>query len=101
MLNEPTQPVEAAVAPTVEATIEKGSTEGNVRLDFLQKLMYALVVVLFIGFAGMFVATAAMLLDAWNNKTANYVELRGEIKEQNYKIDNLADEIFRTKKNYK
>ena len=60
MLNEPTQPVEAAVAPTVEATIEKGSTEGNVRLDFLQKLMYALVVVLFIGFAGMFVATAGL-----------------------------------------
>ncbi len=44
-------------------------------LKYLQWLMTAIIIVLFIGFAGMFIATAGILIGALNDKTATYSDL--------------------------
>lgn len=58
-------------------------------VKFTHEIVVGLVVVLFIGFAGMFVAVSTMLWDSWNNKSSNYEILKNKVEEQNYKIDLL------------
>jgi len=62
------------------------------RLNLLTSITYGILIVLFIGFAGMFVATVAMLVDSFNNKTATYKILIDEVSKQNIKIDSLLNQ---------
>lgn len=59
-------------------------------VDRLYFVMYGLVIVLFIGFAAMFVAVGQMLYASWTEKQATYQSLRDEVKSQNAKIDTLT-----------
>jgi phosphate starvation-inducible membrane PsiE len=59
------------------------------RVDDLNLLMVAVVIVLFIGFATMFVAATAMLLDGFRSKQASYEQLQSQVQSQNDKIDQL------------
>ncbi len=63
------------------------------QVKFLSNLMYALVFVLFIGFATMFVTVGQIVVDSWDNKASTYLELRDTVKDQNIKIDALTKEI--------
>ena len=63
------------------------------QIGVMNWIVVALVLVLFIGFAGMFSATGAVLWDAWHSKAASYESLRDEVQAQNAKIDTLSKEI--------
>lgn len=52
------------------------------QLNEIKYLFYALILILFIGFAQMFVAVGTMLQESWNNKAATYQELRDKIFER-------------------
>ncbi len=69
--------------------------EGGVgsRLDFLSSITYAVIVVLFVGFAEMFVVVAGMLINDWNNKAQTYQQLTEQVKNQSLKIDSLINEL--------
>lgn len=63
-------------------------TSGDVfTAKFVRDIVIGLVIVLFIGFAGMFVATGSMMVDALNNKSATYLQLRDEVMKQNALIE--------------
>ncbi len=69
---------------------EKQPTGGQTfEIKLLKDVVYVLLLVMFIGFAGMFVATSAMLWSAWKDKQGSYESLKDKILEQNYKIDEL------------
>ena len=56
-------------------------------------LLIALIVVLFVGFAGCFIAATAMLVDSFNSKAASYQELEKQVQNQNVKIDTLNQQL--------
>lgn len=62
-------------------------------IKFIQDITIGIVFVLFIGFAGMFVATAVMFIDAYNAKAASYENLQDEVQSQNAKIDQLTKAV--------
>ncbi len=70
------------------------------KLDPLKKdvervhfLMVGIVVVLFLGFIGVFIAATAMLIDSFRGKQASYQSLVDKVIGQNAKYDQLLDEI--------
>jgi hypothetical protein len=65
---------------------------GN-EIGYMKGLLIAMVVVLFVGFAGLFVATGAMMVDALNNKSTSYSELRDAIFDQKLDIELLKQEL--------
>lgn len=71
------------------------ATKGEVK--YLNNLMTLMVIVLFIGFGGMFVATGAMMIEALQNKSASYNEMTVKILEQNNKIDQLSSDLKESK----
>src|SRR5262245_42836527 len=54
--------------------------ELSEKLANINWVLTVLVIALFIGFAGTFVATAGILIDSWNNKASSYRELENEVK---------------------
>jgi cell division protein FtsL len=74
-----------------ESKADEPATKAEV--SQLNRLMYALVVVLFVGFAGMFVATGSMMLDSLTNDRQSMTDLRDTVRDQNDKIDALTSEI--------
>lgn len=66
-------------------------------IDFLKWLMIGLVVVLFIGFAGMFVATASMMVDALKDNRGSTNDLSDQLKLQDEKIDELTRTVKEVK----
>lgn len=79
-------------------TYEAKGVEGQVKglehkIDRHESLINVLVIVLFIGFAGVFVAATAMLVDAFNNKQTTYQNLVNKVNEQNTKNDYILQEI--------
>lgn len=76
--------------PEISNSQEKGNVKGlENRQTRLEQIMIAFIVVLFIGFAGMFVATATLLIDSYNNKSASYDNLQDTVQTQNTKVDQL------------
>jgi hypothetical protein len=72
---------------------DRGGVEGEpAKVKFIQDVVIGLVVVLFIGFTTMFVATATVLYESWTNKAATYEDLENKITEQNNKIDFLFNQ---------
>lgn len=65
-----------------------GQTSGS-DVDHIKWLMNAIVIVLFVGFAQMFVATANLLWQAWTEKATTYQNLIDKVNMQNEKIDQL------------
>jgi hypothetical protein len=65
----------------------------SLKMRMLYEIVVGIVVVLFLGFAGMFVATTAMLVDSWKSDKATQEDLRDKILEQNFKIDRLIKEM--------
>ena len=65
------------------------------RVTFLNNLVIAILVVLFIGFAGMFVAVGQMMVDSLLDKRDSTYDLQQKIDTQNSKIDFLTDELKR------
>ncbi len=63
------------------------------QVDWLRSITTAVVAVLFIGFAGVFVATGAFMIDAFKNKHDSYSDLENEIRVQNDKIEVLTQTI--------
>lgn len=76
-----------------------GKLQGDV--DNLKILFYGIIIVLFIGFAGVFIATASMLVDSFKNKQATYQDLANKVNEQNNKNDDILAEITSLKDEYK
>lgn len=64
----------------------KGLAERQTRLE---QVMAAIIVVLFIGFAAVFVAATSMLVDNWRSKQTSYQQLELLVQAQNDKIDQL------------
>lgn len=77
---------EAMKPPTSTGDVKKMQKH----LDFLTGITYAIMTVLFIGFAGVFVAAASMLVDSFKSKTTSYENLIN-------RIDNLSREIQKNK----
>ncbi len=80
------------------------STQGDFgglknQVDKHEWLIGILVVALFIGFAGVFVAATAMLVDAFRGKQATYQNLVDKISDQSYKNDALMKELEAIKAN--
>jgi peptidoglycan hydrolase CwlO-like protein len=69
----------------------RGSVEQQ--LDWLQKIMFALIVVLFLGFAAMFAAVGQMMYDSLKGKQASYTELQRTVEAQDDKIEVLTESI--------
>ena len=63
------------------------------KLDNLSNLMNAIVVVLLIGFAGMFVATIAIFVDAFRSKQTTYQSLVDKISAQQNTIDQMNQKM--------
>lgn len=66
-------------------------------INFLKTLTYGLLYILFIGFAGCFIAVTAMLVDSFNNKASTYQQLFNKVAEQNVKLDNLGENMTQLK----
>ena len=64
---------------------------------FLNNIVIALVFVLFIGFTATFVASTAILIDAWRSDKISQQELINKIIEQNTKIDLLYKQNMENK----
>jgi len=67
----------------------------SLKVEFLNNVVIALGVVLFLGFAGMFVATTTIMFESWQNRAESYSNLQDEVQTQNAKIDSLITEIKR------
>lgn len=63
------------------------------KIDRHESLINVLVIVLFVGFAGVFVAANAMLVDAFNSKQATCQDLVNKVSEQNIKNDLILKEL--------
>lgn len=87
---EESVPSPVPISPAASQINEtKGLGGIPVAVKFLHEIVIALVVVLFVGFAGMFVAVATMFVTAWNEDRSAQQDLRDKIIEQNTKIDLL------------
>ncbi len=87
------------------------SMDGNInkvvrdRIDSLTLITYGIMIVLFIGFISLFVATTSMLINSWEGKAENYQILINKINKINNRIndiDNKVDNYYKdkvTKKN--
>jgi hypothetical protein len=65
----------------------------NKKVEDLNTLMVAVVIVLFIGFAAAFIAVGGMVMSSMSEKQASYEEFRGQLQSQNDKIDALTKVI--------
>lgn len=64
----------------------KNSGNLETKVDHLYYLMIGIVVVLFIGFAGCFIAATAMLVDSFRDKQASYQQLEIEVQQLNDRL---------------
>ena len=89
---------------TISATIKFPDDSTNIaesspisgepiKIKMLYEIVVGIVVVLFLGFAAMFVATATMLIDEWRSDKSAQNDLENKILEQNIKIDMLLVEL--------
>ncbi len=58
---------------------QKPVTGEPKRIQYIENIMIGVVIVLFIGFASMFVGTVTVLIESWNNKAATYQDLEDKI----------------------
>ena len=63
------------------------------RMREINFLLIGLVFVLFIGFAGCFIAATTMLVDSFNSKATSYQELEVQVQTQNAKVEALTHEL--------
>jgi hypothetical protein len=79
-----------------DATGDKPNPLGGMgdQLDLVKFITYAILIVLFIGFAGMFVATGAMLWGAWKDKEGAFNILQDKINSSNKAINMLCQKDF-------
>lgn len=56
-------------------------------------MMYAIVVVLFLGFTGMFIATGQIIMGALQDARTSNAELNNQIRDQNEKIESLIQRV--------
>lgn len=68
-------------------------------VKYIHEIVVGLVIVLFIGFTGMFVAVAAMFITSWNEDKTVQKDLRDKVIEQNTKIDQLYQQQLNQSKN--
>ena len=89
MSNEEKSPIPAPVggAELPKKAQPQESLPFQVRM--LNKLVIGLLFVLFIGFAGMFVATAGLVINSLKDKQATYLNLIDKVNDTNTKIDFL------------
>jgi hypothetical protein len=78
-------------------TIGKKVQTLSDKLKDLNLLMIGIVVVLFVGFAGMFVATSALLIESFNSKTVAYEELVKNVNQQNTQLDLITTALKKLK----
>lgn len=79
----------------------QGPPTWQARQKHLEQLMAAIVIVLFIGFAGMFVAVGQMMIDSLFDKRDSTYGLQEKIDVQNNKIEDLKKAIEHSQKNTK
>lgn len=65
----------------------------NKKVEDLNTIMIALVIVLFIGFAAMFGTIATLIISHFDNSQSTYQELRDQVQAQNAKVDELTQAI--------
>jgi len=86
--------MDSAVNTTTGKQLETGPVSGiPADIKFLKGLTYGILVVMFIGFMAMFVATLSIWRDSWSDKNASYQDLINKIDERDSKIDLLNLEI--------
>ena len=76
-------------------TPNEGSSVGGMesRQAKLENIVYVVVIVLLVGFATMFVAVAAIYINAFNSKQSSYEQLMIEVSQQNQKIDSFSHQL--------
>ena len=84
------------VPDIIPAPVSVPST-GREPRDYFQWLIGAVVFVLFVGFAAVFIAATAMLIESYKFKGSAYEDLKDKVIEQSAKIDTLTNEINRQK----
>lgn len=69
--------------------------QGN-RIDFMHYVMLAMIIVLFVGFAQMFIAVGGILIDSWTHKSESYENLTSKvnllIQQNEFNLSNIKDE---------
>lgn len=76
-----------------ERVSDPGLPDWKVGQRKLEQLMTAIVVVLFIGFAGMFVAVGQMMVDALKDNRGSSNDFSDQLREQSNRVDALTNEV--------
>jgi hypothetical protein len=76
----------SAVPAASSAALQSGE---STRQKFVEDIIFFIIVVMFIGFATMFVAVGLMFITAFNEDYVSQEQLRDKIVESNAKIDLL------------
>lgn len=88
--------VQQVATETAEIPVaqEQGGIKGvENRQKRLEQVMAAIIVVLFIGFAGIFVATGSMMIDALKDNRGSSNDFSDRIQAQNDRIESLTIEV--------
>jgi hypothetical protein len=76
------------ISGDITSNQQHGDVKGLAqRQNRLEQLMAAIVVVLLIGFAAVFVAATSMLVDSWNGKQASYQQMEIQLQQINDKLN--------------
>jgi cell division protein FtsL len=76
-----------------QATAQQEDRSVTNKLKELNILIYGLLLILFLGFAGLFVGVSQMMVDSLRNKQSSTLDLSNKISEQNEKINQLTTQV--------
>ena len=79
----------------INRTTTGGGSGAQRDIDFVKYLMYGLVIVLFLGFSAMFLATGQVMIESFTDKRDSAYQLQQKIDDQNNKIDMLIEELHK------
>lgn len=95
MNNASQHPESTDSSPVVTASSESIDKDGSIKkkLNEVNVLLYALVLTLFLGFTGMFIGSAQILVDSLRDKRDSTYKLQEKIDDQNDLIESLSQKV--------
>jgi hypothetical protein len=73
-----------------EPITQPGQSQLN---KLFQDIILGVIIVMFIGFAGAFIAVGGMIVNYESQRQATFEEMKDQVTAQNAKIDNLSTKI--------
>lgn len=69
------------------------AVDTRAKVNMLQVITIGVMLALAVGFVAVFISTVAIFYDAYTNKAATYLELTGEVRDINQKLDILMPKL--------